>query len=77
MKNTVRAALMAAMILPIAAPATAQAAPVVAAGKVLGIFSPESFVLFLIASALLIDASQAQKPAKENPKPRRPWRWGW
>jgi hypothetical protein len=61
MKNTLRAALLVAMILPGAA--EAQITPTTAAPAILGIFTPQSFVLFLIAAAIVFTTVKAKQAA--------------
>lgn len=57
MKNSLRAALLAAMILPGAA--QAQIAPPTVAPAILGIFTPQTFILFLFAAAIVATTIKA------------------
>jgi hypothetical protein len=59
-ENTLRAALLVVMILPGAA--EAQIPPPAAAPAILGIFTPQSFVLFLIAAAIVFTTVKHAAP---------------
>lgn len=60
MKNTLRAALLVIIVLPCAA--EAQVPPPSAAPAILGIFTPQSFVLFLIAAAIVFTTVKQAAP---------------
>lgn len=66
MKNTLRAALLVAMILPNSAQAGAVViVPPAAAETILGIFTPQTFVLFIIAAAIVATTIKAKNAAAQ------------